>query len=65
MEFNIQLAGNQYTNFHMFISPIKITSAAGNDNDITAGYIPVNIFLLIGLKKLILKDMVTIFQYCL
>ena len=55
IEFNIQLAGNQYTNFHIFISPIKITSAAGNDNDITAGYIPVNIFFAHWIKETDIK----------
>ena len=40
---------------------MKIKSEADNDNDITAGVIPVNNFLLIGLMKLILKNMVMIF----
>ena len=62
-EFNIQLAGNKYTNFHN-IHLLKIKSAADNDNDIATCYIPVNNFFLIGLKKLILKNMVTIFQHC-
>ena len=49
IEFNIQLAGNQYTNFHKthLCFPIKIKSAADNDNDITARYITANNFLLI------------------
>ena len=34
---------------------MKNKSAADNDNDITAGYIPVNSFLLIALRKLIIK----------
>ena len=40
-EFNVQLAGNQYTNFHdiHLCFPIEIKSAADNDNGITAGYI--------------------------
>ena len=42
----MQLAGNQYTNFHNihFYFPIKIKPAADNDDDITAGYRPVNNF---------------------
>ena len=46
IEFNMQLAGNQYTNFHNihFYFPIKIKPAADNDDDITAGYRPVNNF---------------------
>ena len=49
IEFNIQLAGNQYTNFHKthLCFPIKIKSAVDNDNDITARYITANNFLLI------------------
>ena len=49
IEFNMQLAGNQYTNFHKthLCFPIKIKSAADNDNDITARYITANNFLLI------------------
>ena len=51
IEFDIQLAGNEYTNFHKIhlCFPIKIKPAADNDNDITGGYIPLNDFLLIGL----------------
>ena len=49
IEFNMQLAGNQYTNFHKthLCFPIKIKSAVDNDNDITARYITANNFLLI------------------
>ena len=44
IEFNVQLTANHYTNFqnvHLCF-PIKIKSAADNDNGITAGTIPVN-----------------------
>ena len=41
--------------FIIFISPIKIKSAAGNDNDITAGYIPVNIFFAHWIKEIDIK----------
>ena len=49
IEFNIQPAGNQYTNFHKthLCFPIKIKSAVDNNNDITARYITANNFLLI------------------
>ena len=57
IEFNIQLAGNQYTNFHNihFYFPIKIKSAADNDDDITAGYIPVNNFFAHWIKEIHVK----------
>ena len=41
--------------FIIFISPIKIKSAAGNDNDITAGYKPVNIFFAHWIKEIDIK----------
>ena len=57
IEFNIQLAGNQYTNFHNIHLgfPIKIKSAADNDNDITAGYITVNTFFAHRIKEIDIK----------
>ena len=57
IEFNIQLAVNQYTNFHnihlCFL--IKIKSAANNDNDITGGYMPVNNFFAHWIKEIDIK----------
>ena len=57
IEFNIKLAGNQYTNFHNIhlCFPIKIKSAADNDTDITAGYIPVNNFFAHWIKEIDIK----------
>ena len=57
IEFNIKLAGNQYTNFHNIhlCFPMKIKSAADNDNDITAGCIPVNNFFAHWIKEIDIK----------
>ena len=57
IEFNIQLAGNQYTNFHnIYLSfSIKVKPTADNDNDITAGYIPVNNFFAHWVKEIDIK----------
>ena len=56
IEFNIQLAGNQYTNFHNihFCFPIKIKSATDDDN-ITAACVPVNNFLAHWIKEIDIK----------
>ena len=66
IEFNVQL-----TEMAILISkctfcfPIKIKSTTDEDNDIAASTITVNIVLLIGLKKLISKDMeTTCLFYC-
>ena len=58
VEFTIQLAGNQYTNFHniYLCFPIKIKPAADNDNDIAAGYIPVNNFFAHRIKEIHIKS---------
>ena len=53
-EFNIQLAANQYTNFHNvhLCFRLKIKSAADSNNDITAGVIPVNNFFTYWIKEI-------------
>ena len=57
IEFNIQLAGNQFTNFHNvhLCFPMKIKSEADNDNDITAGVIPVNNFFAHWINEIDIK----------
>ena len=57
IEFNIQLAGNQYTNFHNIhlCFPIKIKSVVDNDNDLPAGYIPVNNCFAHWIKEIDIK----------
>ena len=54
IEFTVQLTANHYTNFqnlhHCF--PLKIKSAADNDNDITAGVITVNNFFAHWIKEI-------------
>ena len=57
IEFNKQLAGNQFTNFHNvhLCFPMKIKSEADNDNDITAGVIPVNNFFAHWINEIDIK----------
>ena len=57
IEFNVQLTANHYTNFqnvHLCF-PIKIKSAADNDNDIAAGVITVNISFAHSIKEIDIK----------
>ena len=54
IESNVQLTANRYTNFqnlHLCF-PLKIKSAADNDNDITAGVITVNNFFAHWIKEI-------------
>ena len=57
IKFNVQLSANHDTNFqnvHLCF-PIKIKSAADNDNDIVAGVIPVNNFFAHWIKEIDIK----------
>ena len=57
IEFNVQLIPNHYTNFenvHLCF-PIKIKSAVANNNDTTAGVIPVNNFFAHWTKEIYIK----------
>ena len=57
MEFNVQLTASHYTNFQKLnlCFPIKIKSAAGNDNAIAAGAITVNNFFAHWVKEIDIK----------
>ena len=57
IEFSVQLTACHYTNFqnvHLCF-PIKIKSAADNDNDIAADVIPVNNFFAHWIKEIDIK----------
>ena len=57
IEFNVQFTATLYTNFqnvHLCF-PIKIKSVVDEDNDITAGTIPVNNFFAHWIKKIDVK----------
>ena len=57
IEFNTQFTANHYTNFqnvHLCF-PIKVKSAADNDNVIAAGVITVNIFFAQWIKEIDIK----------
>ena len=57
IEFNVQLTAKHYTNFqnvHLCF-PIKIKSAADNNNSITAGVIPVNNIFAHWIKDIDIK----------
>ena len=57
IEFNVQLTANQYTNFQnvRLCFPMKIKLVADNDNDITAGIIPVNNLFTHWIKEIDIK----------
>ena len=57
IEVNVQLIANHYTNFqNVHLSfPIKIKSAADEDNDMAAGIIPVNIVFAHFMKEIDIK----------
>ena len=57
IEFNVQLTANHYSNFqnvHLCF-PMKIKSAADNNNDIAAGVITVNNFFAHLIKEIDIK----------
>ena len=57
IEFNVQLTANHYTNFQdvHLCSPIKITPATSEDNDITTGTILVNNFFAHWIREIDIK----------
>ena len=60
IEFNVQLTANHFTNFqnvHLCF-PMKIKLVADNDNDITAGIIPVNNLFTHWIKEIDIKNIV-------